>query len=105
MLKFNGIALKYSPTNENYRKEFFTIGSMRRTLSGKLLGNVRAVKRRWILTVLSDRSSFLIDLYRESAPFEFEDLDGNTCTAKIVSTIPFSGYSSVSELSITIEEV
>lgn len=104
-MKLIGITVPYPPTINDRSVSTFTVGVSRRTLGGALDVHVRAVKKRWTITMLEQDFKALLIPYLDGTPFEFEDLDGEEYTVALTSGIAESGPTDYPDITFTLEEV
>lgn len=104
-MKLFGYTIDYPPTSDNYSKTVFPIGVSRRTLSGKADVHVRAVKYHWVITIPEQGLEADIFSYLDGTEFSFTDIDTNVYTVVLTGAVPISGYPSVAEIVLTLEEV
>lgn len=104
-MKLLGITVPYPPTINDRSVSTFTVGVNRRTLGGALDVHVRAIKKRWTITMLEQDFKALLIPYLDGTPFEFEDLDGEEYTVALTSGIVESGPTDYPDITFTLEEV
>ena len=104
-MKLIGVTVPYPPTINDRSVSTFTVGVNRRTLGGALDVHVRAVKKRWTITMLEQDFKALLIPYLDGTPFEFEDLDGEEYTVALTSGIAESGPTDYPDITFTLEEV
>lgn len=101
-----GYTLEYPPTSDNYRRETFTVGTQRRTLSGALDTIIRAIKKRWTFTLPEQGLEELLIPYLDGTPFRFVDVDGTEYEAVTVTgVIPVGGYPEIATITVSLEEI
>lgn len=104
-MKLIGITVPYPPTINDRSVSTFTVGVSRRTLGGVLDVHVRAIKKRWTITMLDQGFKAQLIPYLDGTPFEFEDLDGEEYVVALTSGIVESGPPDYPDITFTMEEV